>query len=89
MVSEFNLIFAGSYVYEKKDKETKKPLGVKATAINLLEYNKEKNYYNMVNFFVDDCTIDFSKLQLLKPCKVTLDIQMSSGYKKLVDITNI
>lgn len=89
MENVFNLIYCGSYVYEKKDKETKKPLGVKATSICLLEFNKEKNIYNALQFFVDDCKIDFSKLQLLKPCKVTLDISMSSGYKKLINIESI
>ena len=89
MVSQFELVYAGSYEYEKKDKETKKPTGVKARAITLLEFNQEKQIYTSMQFYIDNCTIDFSKLELLKPCLALIDISMSSDFKKLVDIKPI
>ena len=89
MNAQFELVYAGSYEYEKKDKETKQPTGVKARCITLLEFNKEKQIYSSMTFYIDNCTIDFSKLQLLRPCLATLDISMSSDFKKLVDIQPI
>lgn len=89
MNAQFELVFAGSYEYEKKDKETKKPTGVMSRCITLLEFNKEKQIYSAMSFYIDNCTIDFSKLQLLKPCLAILDISMSSDFKKLVDIQPI
>ncbi len=82
---ECELLFGGKQKYEKKDKATGKKLGIYSYMYCFLEVNQDKNFVNSKTYFSDE-SFDCSKLQLLKACKVLLDISPMSDFKKFVGV---
>jgi len=88
MKCEFKLIYGGRLDYFVKDKKTGEKTSEKASMVQLLELDEEKNFVN-VNTYSCDVNTDTSKLIALKPCIATIDISATSNYKKLVNVRPI
>lgn len=80
-----NLIYGGKIVYDKKDKKTNTKTGEKGALIQLLEVSADKSYVNTATYGVEP-DFNVSNLEVLKPCRATLDISATSDFKKLISV---